>query len=736
MSDSKQTLNMLRPFYRGLPIIFFVMLVCVLAVKKYLNYVTPKYESVAMIKLADAAVGLAHANLYRNFDVFASSTKIGQEVEMVKSGVVVSKALDKLDLNITSYRIGEFHKQELYHDCPFDISFRPYSKCVYDSTYKLTISRDSALEIITPRKLKVLGRLNHLIKLPGMDIFIRKNDSLFEKKPKLLFNDRYEFILNSKEMLQAELSEKVDVMFLDKETPVLRVAFKTPVAQKSADIVLAISEAYINDYVLEKFSSADTTVNFLDKEVKKYSQKLAETENDLENFRTAKNVVNVKMETDNSLKKISELQNHLSGLEMDLVAIDSLDRYMKMGKDKFIELAPNFQTFNDLLSTEFIKKIKSLQSDKRDLLQKYTPENEKVKVVDDKLNDIYTYMQESVNNTRTNLQLKYDDLKKSILKAEAEFATFPNKDRNMTILERNFNLNDQNYRFLREKKTEAEIARAANLSFHRIITQPVVASKPVSPNPTLLKVLGGFLGFLGGTFFIYLVHGIKDRVNDDINIQRNSDTPIYAKVPFIKKAEQSDLTFQKIAIDLHVNKQLEPGSILCISSYVHLEGKRTMAMGFAKACVGLGKKTVLLDVDGNMPALTNSDFELVSLPALNSNWQQPKTLNAILAGLQKRFDVVIVKNTAIVFNSAALLLMAAAGFNLLVADTRRTKLKRVAETDMLKEKSGIQNIQFIVNRDGYTPNVIKQLFAFSIRFGKKKWKTAIIYWNKTKHFRK
>jgi len=208
------------------------------------------------------------------------------------------------------------------------------------------------------------------------------------------------------------------------------------------------------------------------------------------------------------------------------------------------------------------------------------------------------------------------------------------------------------------------------------------------------------------------VHGIKDRVNDDINIQRNSDTLIYAKVPFLKKEAQSDIVFEKIAIDLHVNKQLEPGAMLTISSYGPLEGKRTLALGLAKAIAALGKKTLLLDADGSIQLPEQKEFTMLSLPEKNSNWKQPKELEKLLKSLRIKYDVVLVKNTSILTNSAALLLMEPANFNLLVADTRATKLKRVGETDMLKERTGISNIQFIVNRDGYTPNVIKQLFQY------------------------
>ena len=702
---------MLRPFYRGLPIIVAVMAVCVMAEKKYLNYVTPMYESVSKIKLADAAFGIAHSNLYRNLDVFASSSKIAAEVEMVKSEVVVSKALERLDLNQTVYRLGDFHKTELYNDRPFTIRVASYDSRVCDSLYLLTVSRDSVLEIITPGKKRVVGAFNHLIKLPGMDVFITKNDSLLKQKPALPLNDRYEFMLNSRARLVKKICKDIDVMFLDKEVPILRIAYTTPVAQQSADIVNAVSEAYIADYIGEKYAAADTTVNFLDKEVKKYSVKLNETENDIESFRKQHNVINIKQETETNLKQLSELENHLSGLQMDLVAIDSLDQYIRNGRGNFIELAPNFQTFNDLLSTEMVKKIKSLQADKRDLLLRYTPENEKVKVIDDKLTDMYTYLQESIANTRTNLQLKYNDLATTIRNAEAAFASFPSKDRNMTVLERNFNLNDQNYRFLREKKTDAEIARAASLSFHRIITSAEVAAKPVSPNTGLLKVVAGFLGFMGGTFLIYLVHMLKDRVNDDITIQKNSDTPIFAAVPFLRKAQQAESIFEKIAVDLYVKKQLEPGAILTISSYGSLEGKRTIAAGLANAISAMGKTTILLDADGRLAEAGPRHIKTQSLAALCPNWKQPKALQEALSLLQSTYEVIIIKNAAIESNSAALLLMGQAGFNLLIADTRRTKLKRVGETDLLREKTGLQNIQFIINRDGYTPTIFSQMLA-------------------------
>ena len=64
-----------------------------------------------------------------------------------------------------------------------------------------------------------------------------------------------------------------------------------------------------------------------------------------------------------------------TNLKMNLDAIKDLESYMEKGKENFLELAPNFEAFTDLLSTEMIKKIKQLQSEKKDLLMEYTPTN-------------------------------------------------------------------------------------------------------------------------------------------------------------------------------------------------------------------------------------------------------------------------------------------------------------------------------------------------------------------------
>jgi len=702
MDEWKNTVSTFRPFFRGLPFIIALMVIAIAIVKKYVQYATPLYESVSEIKLADINEGISNANLYKDFDVFVNSNKISAEVELLKSNVVIEEAIDNLNLGITIFRTGEIHKNELYKDVPFILTAQLEDKKLFDQSFGLLVSNDSLVEITTPGGSVIKGKVGQFIPCSFGGLLLKKNDSLLAKKPWIPFNDSYEFTVHSKNWLVQNIKSKIDVMSLDKDVPILRIAYKCPVPEKAADIVNTISQAYINDYIHEKYKTADTTVEFLNKQLDTYKEKLSASETDIEQYRDANKIINIPQETETDLRKIADLKKQLSSVQMNLLAIDSLNQYLKNGKDNMLELAPNFEAFNDLLSTEIIKKIKTLQAEKKDLLLKYTPENDKVLVVDSKLNDLTNYLRESVKNTQANLQVKYNDLIKTIEESEKVFDGLPTKEKNMTVLDRRFNMNDQVYRFLHEKRTNAEIARAANISFHRIIARGEVPVLPVSPNAGLLKILAAFLAFLAGTFIVYFARFLKGKINNETTIYRNSDTPLFASVPFIRKRDQYNTIFEKLTIQMSLKNWLDKDAVLCFSSYDNGEGKEFISNAFAEQIRAIGKKTIVVNAD----EFNKENSSIVHLSEVVPAWKNADVLQQQLTAWKQEYDIIIIKNAPISRQPSSLTIMSIASVNFLVVDSTKTNKKRIAEADLLKNELNIKNMFFILNRAGYSPTTL------------------------------
>lgn len=697
----------LRPLYRGLPIVLVFMVAAVFTAARYLRYVTPTYESTTFIKLADNHDGASGTNLFRDFDVFATSNKISAEVELLKSGVLLEKAAKSLDLNVTVSRIGKINKTELYKNSPVTIVSRLNNDEWYDRNFTLSVSNNS-LTVVCPDGKKYQTQFGQEMKTTGGDILIVKNTEVLAERPKLQIDGNYEFTINSIGKQKSMIGQQLDVMSVDKEVPVLRISCRSAVPEKAADMANAVAMAYLNDFVEAKFSVADTTKKFLDKQLESYGQRLSTSEDNIEMYRDTHNIINIRQETETDLRKIADLKKQLISVQMSLAAVDSLHAAVSKGADRFLELAPNFEQFTDLLSTEIVLKIKALQAEKKELLTRYTPEHEKVKLIDAKISDLVLYLRESISNSKTALQIKRFELEQGIRDAEGVFVGLPNRERKMNDLERDFSLNEQLYRFLHEKKTEAEIAQAARIAFHRIITVGDVPRKPVSPNTGLIKIVSGMLGLLAAITLIYFIHFQKARVNDADTLQRTTSQPLDASIPFTKTASEKQLFFRKWFVELELRNVIAAGKVIAINSTKPGEGKRFTATALAAASVTAGYKVVLADTDGK---ISGKDIPagIVYVDASELREIHSKeTLLRLIESWKTTNNLIIWKNAESESNPDALNIMAASDTNFFLADSRITKRSAITKFDQLSSELKLPGIAYLLNRSGYTPSLFRE----------------------------
>lgn len=695
--------------------------------KWYLDHTVPMFESMARVKLADPTDGPSSANLYKDFDVFSNKNKIGTEIEIMKSKALVEKTLDSIDMETVLYRIGKVVKKELYHEAPFKPVIKIKNHKWYDKPFSISVNSVTDYTIMLPGKPAMKGVFGQPILSDVADIILMKNERLLAEKPNLSFTGTYEVIVNSREKIVDQIVGKLDITSVDKDIPILRIIYTSPVPEKAADYVNVLAKTYIADYVENKYKAANTTVNFLNNQLQQIGNKLDNSETAIEDYRNNGNIINIRQETETDLRKIAQMKIQLANLHMNLAAIDTLNNYIQRGKDNFLQVAPNFEAFTDLLSTEMIKKVKQLQSEKKDLLIRYTETNDKVKVVDEKLDDVFTYFVESIKNTKENYEIKYKEIDNAIKEMEKVFIGLPTKEKEMTVLERDFGLNQKTYMFLHEKKTEAEIARAATISFHKIIAYGEVPAKPVSPNRVLIIAVSAILAILGSTFLIYTVHAMKAKVNDSSVIEKNSITPLVAEVLMQRREKDRVTHFNNVAIQLELRNVIKYPAVIAFTSFAKREGKSYVAANLARGIVSLNKKVLLVDVGGTVPDKQGWFLQIIEgasvykTPVNNLFYYRAneeskdqvviqEQLQAKINEWKKTYDAILIRNNPIGDYGNTLVFMAVADVNMFVLDSRKTPAKNVLEADVLKEKFNIPNMKFVLNRAYYNPSVLVELW--------------------------
>ena len=710
----REIIKLLKPLFRGSLFIILVMFLSVMVARKYLTYVVPMYDSRTKLKLADINEGVQNSNLFKNFDVFATTNKIAAEIELIKSSLLINKTLDSLDFDIEIYRIGKLKSIELYNNSPFNIEYERQND-IEDKRFGIEVRSNEEFLIYEPNSKELItsGMFGKELLIENSPITISLDTLYINKKPNINLIDNYEFEILSRQKLIAKISSNLDVRSVDKDVSVLSINYKNATPVKASKFVNNLAETYIQDYIETKYKAAETTASFLDEQIKDITKKLSNSESRIEKYRNANKITNIRQETETNLRKLSQLKIQQTNVKMNLEAIQSLNKYVQNKETNFLELAPNFEAFTDLLSTELIKNIKALQAEKKDLLLVFTPKDERVIVIDEKLNDLTTYLIESINNTKNNLEIKYNNLCEDIKEFEKEFITVPEKEKYLTLMNREFEIYQKTYISLNEKRIEAEIAKAAKISFHRIISPAQPSLKPSSPNRIIILIVSAILGMLGSIIVIYLLH--LSKINDKQTLESKSGIAIAGTTPQLYNYEETKKHFLHKANELDMKGLASNKEIICFTSFKNKEGSLFNAIQLAHAFSKQDRKVLLLDHSEQLntekyeyilKSCNHENLNIVELPHDKYiNYTQNKMAQK-LQELRADHDIIVILN-ADVNTGSSLLLMSIATVNLFVLDSKRTPTNKVIEVDLLKEEYKFKNLQFLLNKTGSNTNSIK-----------------------------
>jgi uncharacterized protein involved in exopolysaccharide biosynthesis len=704
-----QNITLLRPLLRGFPIIFLVMLLSFLLAEKYLEYVTPMYESTSKLKLADNQDGVPRINTFKNLDLFTSTNKVATEIEVLKSSNLIEQALKELPFNTEIYRKGKFKSVELFNNSPFSIKLLIKSDVLYDKRFTINVLSLKKFILIDPiTNIETPGIFGKSLKVKGGILLVELNRQLIRFKKEIKIIDSYEFEFLSNQKLISKINQNLDISSVDRDVPVVRINFKSTVPEKTALFVNKLAETYIKDYVQTKYRDANATVNFINAEIVKSSNKLKLSENNLQNYRMQNNIINMTQESETDLRRIAQLKIQQTNVKMSLDAIKNLNRYVASGQDSFLELAPNFEAFTDLLSTELVKNMKKLQADKKDLLLVYTPDNEKVKAVEDKLKDLIDYQIESIKNSQRDLQIKYNALSRDISELENVFIGFPEKEKNLEILNREFNLNENAYNTLNQKRIEAEIAKSARIIFHRVITLGMVPDKPFFPIRSVILIVSVLIGMFSSICIIYLVHFAKAKVNDIYTIEKNSSIPIATTTPYLLSEESIKINFLKDAVQMELKGIIEDKCILAISSFDDPNEHFFHVKHLLEALHIQKRKILIIDATGKLKnIIANIDY---------ADYSDLKYLTYTKIALEndikekaKNYDLTVINNQSIKEDRLAMFFMKVATQNLFVLDSKKTTKKTILKMELIKEEYHLNTLWFILNKVNYHPSIIQEL---------------------------
>jgi polysaccharide chain length determinant protein (PEP-CTERM system associated) len=341
---------------------------------------------------------------------------------------------------------------------------------------------------------------------------------------------------------------------------VIRVSFQHGSPQVAAMVVNQLVE-FFKEKHLEIFSESRTS--FLGKQLAIYRENLDKSEETLETFKQAHNLVSLEEQRLLLLKQRVELDTGLKNAENQTTQLEEKISSLTLQIRKISENIPLYQETERYKIIDDTKaELLSLQLKEQELLGKHNEKNRLVVNVRKEIAMVKNFLDQQEKEIKGKVRIGkntvYQEIEREIIQTKAELSSFEAKmktireqlasldnqikeldrrEKDLRHLERERAINEENYQTyvkkLEESRITAEMDQEKMVSV-RVIQTATVPAKPVKPNKRLNIILAMVLGISSGLGVAFSSEYVGQRVSSPEMAESRLGLPVLATVSYKK----------------------------------------------------------------------------------------------------------------------------------------------------------------------------------------------------------
>ncbi len=639
-------------------VISFILIIGIVVIINY--YSAPTYsETTTLIISDDSKQTLGAESLVQSFS-FKMTNNIQNEIGIIKSNSITKRTLNGLNFTISYYKqirwasniSFPFLKRNIYKDSPIVVIPDSIGNQTYNKKFKIKILSRKKFNLSFKSKLpnnqEVEIDEEFLFGQPIKSSFFNFTINLSNKYSPDLDNQKsdifiYDFFfkMNKANELTKYYRDALKISFLFKDASILELKLKGNHPQKITDYLNKLTDTYLLAELEQKNQIANSTIEFIDRQISGISDSLETAENNFQEFRSSHNIINISAEGTYTMKKMEDLVNEKGQYERMVQYYDYLFEYIE-GKNDFKDvIVPSTMGVEDAMLNSLVTRLSDLHSKRAIISLSVREKSPQIKQYNKEIENTRNALLENVRNIVKSTRIAIDGLDKQIAQVEQEMKMLPKTERELINYKRSFTLNDNIYTFLLQKRSEAGIALASNVSNHRILDR----AKPentlkVSPNAKLNYFIGILLSLLFPIGLISLQDFFNSKITDQYSVEDHTTIPIIGYVTHQKSTKKGTVydrpktsvaeAFRAIRTNLQfllVDHHDIP--IIGVTSSIAGEGKTFCSTNIAAIVSMSNKRTLVVGMDLRKPQ-THNLFEISNTKGLSNYLIHDATFDEIV----------------------------------------------------------------------------------------------------------
>jgi capsular exopolysaccharide synthesis family protein len=387
---------------------------------------------------------------------------------------------------------------------------------------------------------------------------------------------------------------------------------------------------------------ATNTIDFIDSTLVAMESQLKETGNELKSFRKDKNIYDVEGGGAKFSDKMLEFDVKKDEVNRKITYYNSLKTYLKNSVDYAKLPAPSVAGIEDPNIVVNVSKLISLSAQRSEMA--YAVKSDKIfKDFDNQMEAIKRVLLENIATAKASLQYDLAMVNSKINQTESTIKQLPEDQQELIKIKRKYDLSDNIYSTFLQKRSEADIVKAANLSdIHFIDPAKDIGGGLIGPKTSVNYVLALFLGILIPLIFVFGIFFINNSIQNTEDVSKLTQIPLIGVVGLSKEGSELAVynrpksalseSFRAIRSSLqflYKQQNSEGAKTLMITSSVSGEGKTFCSLNIATVFALSEKKTVIIGLDLRKPKLFN-EFNLTNEVGVVNYLIRQKTVDEII----------------------------------------------------------------------------------------------------------
>ena len=605
----------------------------------YLKIKAPTYDFQATLLIGDQSTGSKQAQeLLQLLDSKPKGLKLEDEVGLLSSTGMLRRTLAQLPFSV-SYFV-EPHtwlnlvrplqvRERAAGDMPFWVVAAPGRPQLTGVPIYVETLPDNKFRVHADAKrgeLRILGTGTLVREVIGVkfDQVVAAGDTLHTPLLTVVFraepsqagssDGKYFFRLNDLNSLVGEYQSRLKVKPTDHESRILELSTQGTVPAKETQFLNTLMNTYVQDDLSQKNQIGGKTVAFLDGEIAKLAESKSRAAQNLSTFRSSSGVVDVTAQSGASIQQQGALNADRARLATNRRVYQNMLSYLKAHRAPNDAIALSSNGVEDPATTGLIQQLAELNSQRSALTVNASEINPIVRVLDEKIGTTKELLIQTLTSLVAASANALRDTDQQLGSVRGDLGRMPENERQLGSLTTTSDFNEKNYSFLVQKRNEAAIALATNITDKKIVDAAKQSGGgPSAPKPMLVGVLALLAGLVLPAGFVLMQEKTNRRVQSKEDLARLTSIPLLGVIPHGTSEEKQTMlhdprspiseAFRAIRVNMQYLSAGLDKRVIGVTSSVPGEGKSFCTVNLAAELAQSGRRVIVLECDMRRPTL-------------------------------------------------------------------------------------------------------------------------------------